>query len=235
MLSTFTPLSERGRGRRYWMTATWFIVGAALGGAALGGISALGAAIIGALGTQYSHSMLFILGALFALGSAIDFGALGPALPHHPRQVDETWLRQFRRWFTAGGFGIQIGFGLATYIMTTGVYLTMLIGALSGSPLLAFFTGLGFGVVRGALVLTGSRITSSERLLAFHRRLESLREPFRRITAATLAACAVLAIGQASGVRGVATGTAAIVVAAAVGLGLPRVRAIGWVRSTTSV
>ena len=43
MLSTVTPIAERGRGHRFWVTATWFVVGSLLGGACLGGLAALGA------------------------------------------------------------------------------------------------------------------------------------------------------------------------------------------------
>ncbi len=49
MLSTITPVSERGRGHRYRATAAWFVLGAALGGATLGSVMALMAATVGAL------------------------------------------------------------------------------------------------------------------------------------------------------------------------------------------
>ena len=44
MLSTITPIGERGRNHRYASTATWFILGATLGGATLG----LGAGLLAA-------------------------------------------------------------------------------------------------------------------------------------------------------------------------------------------
>ena len=37
MLSTITPMGERGRGHRYRATAAWFVVGAVLGGPPSGG------------------------------------------------------------------------------------------------------------------------------------------------------------------------------------------------------
>ena len=48
MLSTLTPFSERSRGHRYAVTATWFVLGALMGGVVLGAILALAAAAVGA-------------------------------------------------------------------------------------------------------------------------------------------------------------------------------------------
>jgi hypothetical protein len=70
------------------------------------------------------------------------------------------------------GFGWQIGVGLATYIMTAGVYLLIVLAALSASPTAAFLLALGFGTVRGLAVLLGARITGPNELFAFHRRFE---------------------------------------------------------------
>ncbi len=201
MLSTFTPMSERGRGHRYWVTATWFILGAMLGGIALGGISAVSALLLNLLLGSQSLLGLTILGGASIIGGLWDFGLLRPALPHHRRQVNETWLRQFRRWFTASAFGAQVGFGLATYIMTTGVYLTVLIGALSGSVTIALLTGLTFGTTRGLLVLCGSPISSPERLMLVHRRIERMRGFVRGATSCVLLSIGIISTMWGSGLH----------------------------------
>ncbi len=90
----------------------------------------------------------------------------------HTRQVDEVWLGKYRPWVYGVGFGWQIGVGLATYIMTAGVYLLIVLAALSASPTAAFLLALGFGTVRGLAVLLGARITGPNELFAFHRRFE---------------------------------------------------------------
>lgn len=202
MLSSFTPMSERSRGGRYWTTVLWFVGGATVGGAALGVLAMLGAAVVGVLFGSNTHGALIALGACFAIGSLFDFGIGRPSLPHYRRQVDETWLRQFRRWFTASGFGAQIGFGLATYIMTSGVYLVGLTGILSGQPLFALAAGTTFGLTRGLMLLLGSRITTSEQLYAVHQRLEAAREPVRYAMAVVLVLCASGAIAVAIGTGG---------------------------------
>ncbi len=173
MLSSITPLSERGRGHRFRTTAAWFVGGGLLGGLTLGGAMAVMAVGIGAL-----HLPVVAVGAIggcAALVAAASDARLGGfSLPIHRRQVNELWLDGYRTWVYGLGFGWQIGCGLATYVMTAGVYLTILFGALTGRPLVALAIGGVFGLVRGSAVLLGRRVVSTESLIAFHRRFAEL-------------------------------------------------------------
>lgn len=220
MLSTITPLAEQGRGHRYRSTAAWFIVGAVLGGATLGLLAGALAWLVGVVGLSTAAALGAASGlALFTAAS--DLRPFGLHLPIHPRQVNELWLGKFRSWVYGAGFGWQIGFGFATYIMTGAVYLTVALAALTGLPLVAFAICVAFGLLRGLAILFGATITSPERLVAFHRRFDSLAEPVRRavigvqFAVAAVAACvawapalAVLAAGS------IVVGTAVLVVAA---------------------
>lgn len=170
MLATITPLAEQGRGHRYRATAAWFVLGSVLGGASLGGAMALLAAGVRALGLPVLAVGLVAVAAT-AMVVASDAGLGGRwSLPVHHRQVNERWLDQFRPWVYGAGFGWQVGCGLATYVMTGGVYLTVVLGALTGRPVLALAIGVVFGTVRGLAVLLGRGITTPEGLRAFHRR-----------------------------------------------------------------
>ena len=122
MLSTITPMAERSRGRRWGLTATWFVLGAVLGGATLGLLAVLGAVVVGAVGLS-STVALGVAAVLALVAAGMDLG-IGTEMPHHRRQVDEVWLDQYRSWVYGLGFGWQIGSGLSTYIMTAAVYLT---------------------------------------------------------------------------------------------------------------
>lgn len=196
MLSTITPLAERGRGHRYRSTAAWFVVGATVGGATLGAVMAAGAAAVGA-----AHLGPAAAGALAAAGAALaaasDARLTGRSLPIHRRQVNELWLDQFRPWVYGAGFGWQIGCGLATYIMTAGVYLTILLSVLTGRPAVALAIGVLFGVVRGLAVLLSAPITSPAALVAFHRWFDPLGERVRRSVVGVLAGCATAAAAAA--------------------------------------
>lgn len=173
MLSSITPLAERGRGHHYRSTATWFLTGAVVGGLSLGAVTAALAAAVGAAGL--SATTLLVLGTTAALLAAASDAHVGRFhLPIHRRQVNERWLDQFRPWVYGGGFGWQIGVGLATYIKTAAVYLTIVLLALTGQPGVALAGGALFGLVRGMAVLLGRHITTFEELARFHRRMTEL-------------------------------------------------------------
>jgi hypothetical protein len=192
MVSAINPLAERGRGYRYWLTVLWFILGAGLGGALLGAAAALLAWPAGSLPASMA-ALLGCLGCLVAVASDCRVG--GFRLPIHPRQVNERWLMQYRRWLYASGFGFQIGTGFATYIMTAATYLVVLLAVLTGSAAWAMVAGLVFGLVRGAAVLLSSRCRSPESLRALHQVLARFEPTSRHIVLAIEAAGAVTLAG----------------------------------------
>ncbi len=198
MLSTITPMGERGRNHRFGATAAWFIVGAILGGATLG---AGAAALAGAVGLlDLSGANRVGLGAILAAVTiASDLALGGFRLPTHTRQVNEGWLGQYRSWVYGGGFGWQIGVGLATYVTTASVYLMIALAALTASPWAAFAVVTGFGAVRGLAVLLGRRLSSPPRMLAFHRRLAELLPTAQRAVVAVQVVVLAVAAGAAWG------------------------------------
>lgn len=221
MLSTITPMAERSRGHRYGVTATWFVVGAGLGGLTLGGGAALLALGLSALDPSTTVT-LGVAAVLAALAALVDAGTFGVRPPFFRRQVDDAWLATYRAWVYGGGFGWQIGVGLATYIMTAGVVLTALLAVLTASPVQALGIGLAFGLARGLVVLLGARITSPAALGAVHERLDALEAPVRRgvvgvqVAAAVAAAIAAWGTLAAAGVIAVCT----VAIAARVPAGL---------------
>lgn len=217
MLSTVTPMAERARGRRWWLTVCWFVAGALAGGLALGALAGLGALVVALLSPAPAVALAVASAAALA-AAAMDLGVVGAPLPHHRRQVDETWLDQYRGWVYGLGFGAQIGSGLATYIMTAAVYLTVVLAALTGEPLLAVGIGALFGLVRGLMILLGVRLADPSRLRAFHARFEALRAPVRRamvvveVVVALIAAVALPAPASVVAVGAVAVVGGALVV-----------------------
>jgi hypothetical protein len=195
MLSTITPIGERGRDNRYYATAAWFIAGAVLGGATLGAGAALLAAGVAALDLS-GEALAGIAAVLGAVTIASDLKLGGFRLPSHTRQVNEDWLPEFRSWVYGGGFGWQIGVGLATYVTTAAVYLMVALAALTASPVAAFAVVTGFGLVRGLAVLLGRNLTAPERMLALHRRLDELLPTAQR--AIVLVQAVIVAIAAAA-------------------------------------
>jgi MFS family permease len=200
MLSTITPMAERTRGRRWGATAMWFVLGAVLGGATLGLLAAVGAVLVGLVDLSLT-STLAIAAVLAVVAAALDLG-IGTEMPHHRRQVDEVWLDQYRSWVYGLGFGWQIGTGLATYIMTAAVYLTVGLAALTANPAVAFVICVLFGLVRGLAIFLGVRLTGPDRLRAFHRRFDELGPAVRRAVIGLQPLVALVASAAAWGPAG---------------------------------
>jgi MFS family permease len=209
MISAINPLSERSRGNRYSLTALWFIAGSVLGGVVLGAASGVLALAARPLADQRTAALaVAVLACLIAL--AADRRLAGFQLPLHPRQVNELWLTRYRRWLYAAGFGLQIGVGFATYIMTAATYLVVVLAALTGSPALAVAAGAVFGLVRGLAVLLSARCRSAQALRQLHLRLSAL-EPVSLRTAMAAEALVAGILGYAA--AGVVAGGAALLAA----------------------
>jgi hypothetical protein len=214
MISAINPFSERSRGHRYWVTVLWFSAGAVAGGALLGAIGALGALAVHAAALPTALACA-VSAACCLLAAGGDTDALPIRLPLIPRQVNERWLAGYRRWFYATGFGAQIGFGLATYVMTAAVYLVPVLGALSGSPVLALSAGLLFGAVRGLAILLTATVRSPAQLRGLHRRLAGWATNSLRVV--LLLELGALALAVVVGVPAAVAAAAAVVVVAVAG------------------
>jgi hypothetical protein len=194
MVSAINPLSERARGNRYSLTAVWFVFGSVLGGLALGaagGLLALAARPVPTVAALW----LGVAASLVTVAADRRLG--GFQLPLHPRQVNELWLTQYRRWLYAAGFGVQIGLGFATYIMTAATYLMVALAVLTGSPALAVTTGATFGLVRGLAVLLSARCRNAQALHRLHLLLSRL-EPASLRTAVLAESLAAGGLGYAA-------------------------------------
>ena len=163
MLSSITPLGERGRRNRFAVTVTAFVAGAIVGGAAMGG--ALGA--LGSLLPTRSDTMDAVFVALLALGGlALDLSRV----PTIKRQVDEDWLGRYRGWVYGFGYGAQLGVGLATIVTSAATYVAFALAFLSGSFAVGALIGVTFGAVRGLSLLLARRVETPEQLRRFHQR-----------------------------------------------------------------
>lgn len=208
MLSQITPMAEAGRGHKFARTARWFIAGATLGGITLG--CAIAGAALACAGMSTNVAIALTAG-LALVGAAIDAHLFGFGPPFLRRQVNQDWLSNYRSWVYGGGFGWQIGVGLTTYVMTSAVPLTIVVGALSGKPWAALALGTIFGLARGLAVLLGARVRTPDALIAFHRRFEALGEPVRQaVIAVQLAVAVIAAFVVAPLIVGAVVGVAAI-------------------------
>ncbi|MCB0965060.1 MAG: hypothetical protein KDA98_17420 [Acidimicrobiales bacterium] len=196
MLSSITPMTEAGRGNRFGVTAGWFLAGGIVGGLTTGLVAAAGAALV-ALADPSDAALLGVAAVVASATAAIDLGITGIDLPIFKRQVNDAWLRRYRAWVYGAGFGWQIGTGVATYIMTAGVFLTFALAVLTASPAAALAIGLTFGVVRGSAVYLGRSATTPTALNAVHERLDRFGPAARAAAAGIQVLAAVVAASLA--------------------------------------
>ena len=190
MLSSIHPLGERGKGNRFALTASAFVVGAVLGGATTG-------AVVGLLGVPVDAVVpdalaVGVVAAVALVGAA--FERSGRSLPSIPRQVDENWLNEYRGWVYGAGFGFQLGAGVLTFITSAAVYVMLTAALLVGDLRAAMAIGAAFGLTRGLSLVPARRITSPDRLVAFHRRLQRTAGAVR-VASTSVLACTALAAG----------------------------------------
>jgi hypothetical protein len=180
MLSSIHPLGERARGNRWVVTVSAFTTGAVVGGASIG--SLLGA--VGAFVALREDLVLLLLGAGALVAGGLDL--LGIRAPGPSRQVNERWIGALRGTVYGFGFGVQLGTGVATFVVTWGIWLLFVAEFLSGSALTGGLVGGMFGLGRAVIPLAAGWIDRPSRLTVFTRTLSVLARPVHVGTAAAV-------------------------------------------------
>lgn len=183
MLSSIHPLGERGRHNHWWLTVGSFTIAAVAAGGAVGAILGL----IGetTLGSLESSELLIATAAFVAVAGILDLSRTSP--PGLQRQVNETWIGAFRGWVYGGGFGIQLGSGFLTYIVTWAVFAMFLAEVFTVSPAGGALVGGLFGLGRSSTLLVAGYVDRPSRLTSFNRRLAGAGPPVRRLSSLALA------------------------------------------------
>jgi len=189
MLSSIHPLGERARHNRWVVTALAFTVGAIVSGAAVG--LALGG--VGSVLVEMTPPALLVATAAVALTAGI-LDLVGPNAPGPARQVNETWIGSFRGWVYGGAFGLELGLGVFTYVVTWGVYAALASALLTTSPLAGALVGATFGIGRSLSVLAAGYVDRPSRLVSFNRALAKAGPLVRTGASTAFATLGLLAI-----------------------------------------
>lgn len=186
MLSSITPLGQRGRGMSWGKTVVAFWIGAVTAGAIVFGALGVVGELIGvpALNPWYSIIVL-------ALAAILDLSGIKSPGPR--RQVNEDWLGRYRDWVTGLGFGVQLGMGFATYIPSFGIWALYLL-ALGAGWQWAMAMGAAFGVGRSLLLFVTARVRSAPALADVMRRFAGA-ENLARWTAVAGYAVVIVVVG----------------------------------------
>ena len=145
MVETLAPAGYAGKLKTSAIACTTFAAGALAGGTiTFGGLALIGAQ----LGAQ----------APFVAAAVALIAALGEArgariVPQVRRQVPESWRRVMPVPLAAGLYGILLGLGFTTFILSFAVWALAGISVALGDPQLGLLIGLGFGAGRAIPVI----------------------------------------------------------------------------------
>jgi hypothetical protein len=189
MVETLAPHGYAGRLRTTLAACATFSAGALAGGVAtFGGLALLGQAL-GAGGTA-----ALAVAAAVALAAAIGEARDARIVPQVRRQVPESWRRRLPLPLAAGLYGVLLGLGFTTFILTFAVWALAGVSVAAGDPGLGVAIGLAFGAGRLvpviALAPTAGTALGAAAHAAMAERPRILRS-LRAVDAVAMAACAV--------------------------------------------
>jgi hypothetical protein len=186
MLGSISSLGERARSRRWLVT-----VASLAGGGILAGVSfGLLFGSVGQLASAAPSAKPLILGALFAVAFMMDAFWL-PRSIGVKRQVNDQWLFAYPGWVAGAGFGLQLGFGLATIANSAAIYALVGTIVLVGDVSVAVLIGAVYGLARALVVLPAGRIRTSTDLAKADAWLRKTDPIARWMTAVTMLLIAV--------------------------------------------
>ena len=191
MVETLAPGGYAGRLRTTLAACLTFSVGALAGGVVtFGGLALLGDAL-GAGGP-----VALAVAAAIALIAAVGEARGARILPQVRRQVPESWRRRLPVPVAAAGYGVLLGLGFTTFILTFAVWALAGAAVAVGDPALGVAVGLAFGLGRLLPVVVLAPASGSWGADAHAAMAEQPRilRSLRAVDALALAACAVVLV-----------------------------------------
>jgi hypothetical protein len=189
MVETLAPQGYAGRLRTTLAACVTFSVGALAGGAAtFGGLALLGEALGAGGGAALA------VAAAVALAAAVGEARGVRIVPQVRRQVPESWRRRLPVPLAAGLYGVLLGLGFTTFILTFAVWALAGASIALGNPSLGLAIGLAFGAGRLLPVVVLATAAATEAGAAFHAAMAErprILRSLRAVDAVALAACSV--------------------------------------------
>jgi hypothetical protein len=195
MVETLAPAGYAGRLRTTLVACATFTLGALAGGVVtFGGLGLLGQAI-GAGGTGAAA-----VAAVIAVAAAAGEARGLRIVPQVRRQVPESWRRVMPVPLAAGLYGVLLGLGFTTFILTFAVWALAAVSVALGEPAIGAVLGLAFGAGRALPVIALAPVAETDRGNAAHAAMAerpAILRGLRVADAVALAACAAAMVGVA--------------------------------------
>ena len=144
MIETIGPTGHTGGLRTTLAASATFAPFAVLGGAITFGLLALaGEAVLGAAGT-----VGYVVAAAVAGVAAIAEARGTPIVPQVRRQLPIGWRSSAPMPLASAGYGVLLGLGFTTFVLSYGVWALMGIALALGDPTAGLVIGIAFGAGR---------------------------------------------------------------------------------------
>jgi len=157
MIETIGPTGHTGGRRTTLAACATFLPGALVGAIATFGL--LGAA--GELLHGASGRAAYLVAAAIALGAAALEARGTPILPQVRRQLPEHWRRVLPMPLAAALYGVLLGLGFTTFVLSYGVWALMGVSFAVGDAEAGLFAGLAFGIGRALPIVSLAPLAGS--------------------------------------------------------------------------
>lgn len=162
MLSSIHPLGERARQGNWWVAVGSFAVASTAAGAAVGWVAGWSGGFL----VRWPADVKALAVGLALIAAAL-LELVRVPVPSMDRQVNERWIGAYRSWVYGGGFGLQLGVGFLTHVVTWGVPAVFLVELILAEPSTGALVGAVFGGGRFLLLGAARWIDRPSRLGVF--------------------------------------------------------------------
>jgi hypothetical protein len=203
MVETIGPTGHSGGRRTTLAACATFALGAVAGGAfTFGALGALGSLVHGA-----GDRSAYLVAAGIAAAAAAGEARAMRIVPQVRRQLPEDWRRLMPMPVAAGLYGVLLGLGFTTFVLTLGVWALGGISVALGDPQLGLLVGVAFGVGRALPVVLMAPLIerpAGVRMVELMAERPGILRGFRFGDALALLACAaVLGVAEPAQARSV--------------------------------
>lgn len=144
MIETLGPTGHTGGRATTIAACVNFTLGALAGGlVTFGSLAVLGELMHGA-----DDRLAYAIAAVIALAAAVAEVGATPIVPQIRRQLPEHWRRLMPMPVAGGLYGVLLGLGFTTFVLTLGVWALAGVAFAVGDPAIGLVLGLAFGVGR---------------------------------------------------------------------------------------
>jgi hypothetical protein len=144
MIATLGPTGHTGGRSTTIAACVTFALGALAGGViTFWSLTALGGLLHGA-----DDRAAYVIAAMIALAAAAAEMRAAPIVPQVRRQLPEHWRRLMPMPIAGGLYGVLLGLGFTTFVLTLGVWALAGIAFAIGEPTVGLVLGLAFGAGR---------------------------------------------------------------------------------------